>query len=998
MVIVILSRFRSRLLCLLCMSLTTFWFGCGGSGNNGNTTPSAPHLVSISISPSSASLPLGTGKQLSATGTNSDGSTNDLTAVVSWSSAATSIATINSSGLVSSVAQGGATIKATMGGVSGAASITVGPPSLTGLSIAPSSSSLPLGTGKQLTATGTYTDGSSNDITTLVTWSSTAASIATVSSSGLVSSLAQGAATISATMGTISAAASIAVLPPQLSGLSITPAQASIYIGAASQKFSAIGTYTDNSTADLSNSVTWSVGNPRVSQVDTQGNATSIRSGYSTISAVTSALSSSAGLAVLAYPRYMVYTNLADRTLSRSTMDASTGQLRLIGYQLTGANNYSSGDCATTDPDGQYLYVAHVVNSTVQSDPAGQAEIYRIDSSTGGLAPLTGSPFPLSAPVGCIQFEPSGHFGYATASLNNTNNQLVTFSRDPGTGLLTSVGSISLPNAAFGVAMDPLGVYLYIATEYFGSNAPSEAFGYTIDPTTGSLTPIAGTPFQLSIYSGSFAFHPSGNFIYMSNTNGTSIDAYAVDRSTGKISAVSGGSLSTCVNPSQLIFAPDSTHAYAVCSMDTNHDAHSASLASFAVAASGQLSLIGSAATGDAPQLPVVDPSGQFVYVPALSDYIDAFKIGSNGVATATQRFGARNQVGSMLALGGAAPVHYVSLNAYVTTTGDNQISNYPITSTGGWDVAAQTFTTFSNPFSLSLIPGGVDMFSSSSIPQPNVQHYLVDPNTGAFNYDTYLLPTAAISGGFISDLSGLYAFQSDPLAPKVYNYRNLSGHWLMQSYISSQPGAGPMALDPTSRFLFVANQVANSISVFQYWGTSSLLTEMSGSWTAPYADGSPYPLAASPQALVAGPIGDFLYVISNDQTLRAYAIDYRAGAHLKQVSSLNLGAQPLGVAVEPSGKYIYVATASGLSAFTGDPNSGALSPVALNPPVAIPNSNGVYVEPSGKYLYLTSSTSNAGAVYGYTIGADGNLSAVAGNPIAAPNQPSSLAFRTSIN
>jgi 6-phosphogluconolactonase len=138
--------------------------------------------------------------------------------------------------------------------------------------------------------------------------------------------------------------------------------------------------------------------------------------------------------------------------------------------------------------------------------------------------------------------------------------------------------------------------------------------------------------------------------------------------------------------------------------------------------------------------------------------------------------------------------------------------------------------------------------------------------------------------------------------------------------------------------------------------------------------------------------------VISNDQTLRSYAIDYHVGAHLKPVASVNLGALPLGVAVEPSGKYIYVATAGGISAFTDDPNTGALTAVALNPPVTVANTNGVYVEPSGKYLYLTSSTSNAGAVYAYTIGADGNLSAVAGSPIAAPNQPSSLAFRTSIN
>ena len=992
-----LLRYRSRVACLLCILLTGFFFGCGG-GSNGNTTPPAPHLVGITISPSSVSLPLGTGKQLTATGIYSDGSTRDLTTAVTWSSAAASIASVNSTGMAVSVAQGAVTVSAATGGITGTAGITVGPPQLTALAITPVSSSLPLGTGQQLKATGTYTDGSTNDITSAVTWSSAALAIATVSPTGLVSSVTQGPATIGAAVGTISATASVTVLPPQLTGLTITPAQASIFLGAASQKFSATGTYTDNSTADLSSSVTWSVSNSYVLQVDAQGNASPARGGYSAVSATTGNFSSAASLAVLSYPRYLVYANLADRTLSRSTMDAASGQLRMIGYQLTGANSFSAFECATTDPDGLFLYVAHTVNSTVSGDPVGQVEIYQINPTSGTLAPLTGSPFPLTASVGCIQFEPTGHYGYATASLNNTNNQLVTFSRDPASGLLTQVGSISLPNAASGVAMDPLGVYLYVATEYFGVNAPSEAFGYTIDPATGNLTPIPGTPFQLSITSGSFAFHPSGNFIYMSNTGGTSVDAYAIDRSTGKLSSLGGGSLGTCVNPSRLSFAPDGTLAYATCLMDTNHDPHSASLASFAVAASGQLSSIGTAATDDTPQLPVIDPSGQFIYVPALYDYIDSFKIASGGVAMAAQRFGARNQVGSMLALGGTAPVQFASLNAYMTTTGDNQISNYPIASNGGWGALAQSFATQVFPFSLTLIPGGSDMFFTTRSVQPDIQHYSVDPITGSISHGFFVGSNAAVSAGVIADLSGLYFFQSDSGTGSVFNFFDFQGHWILQSAVPAQLGSGPMALDPASRFLFVANQVANSISVYQYWGTSSLLTEMNGSWTVPYTDGSPYLLSATPQALVASPIGDFLYVVSADQTLRSYAIDYHAGAHLKQLSSVNLGAQPLGVAVEPTGKYVYVATAAGLSAFTDDPNTGVLTAVALSPPVTIPNTNGVYAEPSGNYLYITSSISNSGAVYGFNIGAGGNLSAFSSNPIAAANQPSSMAFRTIIH
>jgi 6-phosphogluconolactonase (cycloisomerase 2 family) len=775
------SQFRSRLLCVLCILLTTIFIGCGGSGNNGGTggtpplpTPPVPQLVSIAISPSSASLALGTSTQLKATGTYSDGSSKDLTNATSWSSATVSVATVSSSGLVGSVAQGVTVITASLGTISGTASVTVGPPVLTGIAVSPS--------------------------------------------------------------------------------------QAKVYVGTAPQKFSAIGVYSDKSTADVTSSASWSTSNSYVSQIDGQGNVTSIRSGYTTVSATAGGFAASGVLTVLAYPRYMVYTNLADRLVSRSSIDAVTGQLRMIGYQATGANNVSAADCATTDPEGQYLYLAHLVG--LPTDPLGQVEIYKIDGSSGSLTALSGSPFALTAPVGCIQFEPSGRFGYATASLNNTNNQLVTYSRDPATGMLQQTGSISLPNAAWGVAIDPLGQYLYLATAYLGSGTTSAAYGYSIDAITGSLTPIPGTPFALSSNSGNFSFHPSENFIYMSNSGGLSIDAYAIDRTTGKLSSQLGGSVSTCINPSPLSFAPDGNSAYATCSMDVSHDPQSASLVSFAVSASRQLSVIGSAATLDVPGTPLIDPSGQFVYISALFSYIDAFGIGSDGVAKATQQFGARNQVGSMLALSGTSPVHYASLNAYVSTIGDNRITDYPILPGGGWGTAAQSVVAQLSPFSLSLAPEGVDLLSTGLSAAPNVTPYSVDPATGALTQG-FVVGGAEVSGGVVVDQSGVCAFQTDSKNGRVYPYFKISNHWNMQIYVGAQAGAGPMAIDPVGQFLFVANQAANSISVFQYFGTSPQLIEMNGHWTLPYTDGSPYPLTASPAALAVSPTGGYLYVVT---------------------------------------------------------------------------------------------------------------------------------------
>ena len=82
-------------------------------------------LVSISVSPATPSLGKGKTLQLTATGTYSDNSTQDLTAQVTWASSATAVASVDATGVVTGIDFGSATISATLGGVSGSANVTV---------------------------------------------------------------------------------------------------------------------------------------------------------------------------------------------------------------------------------------------------------------------------------------------------------------------------------------------------------------------------------------------------------------------------------------------------------------------------------------------------------------------------------------------------------------------------------------------------------------------------------------------------------------------------------------------------------------------------------------------------------------------------------------------------------------------------------------------------------------------------------------------------------
>ncbi|PYV60183.1 MAG: hypothetical protein DMG98_03210 [Acidobacteria bacterium] len=95
---------------------------------------------------------------------------------------------VNGSGLVSGNAVGSANISATSGSVTGSTSITVIPAVISSIAGTPGSATIPAGATQQFTATATFTDSSTQDVSTLAIWTSSSGSIANISSSGLADS------------------------------------------------------------------------------------------------------------------------------------------------------------------------------------------------------------------------------------------------------------------------------------------------------------------------------------------------------------------------------------------------------------------------------------------------------------------------------------------------------------------------------------------------------------------------------------------------------------------------------------------------------------------------------------------------------------------------------------------------------------------------------------------------------------------------------------------
>ena len=273
---------RLNRLCILLLALLAIP-GCGGGGG----TVAAPGaLVSLAVTPSNPRLAPGTSQQLSATGTFSDDTTRDLTSSVTWSSSSGAVAAIDSTGHVTAQTAGTTSITASSGAISGSTTLTVTSATLVSIAIAPASSAVPLGTAQQFSATGTFSDNSTQEITDSVAWGSSASSVATVSNLGRAASLAPGSTTISAVSGAISASASLTVTAATLVSIAVLPANPGTALGTPVQ-FSANGTFSDGTTRDLTASGTWSSLFTSVASISnsagSNGRATPVAAGTTTI-------------------------------------------------------------------------------------------------------------------------------------------------------------------------------------------------------------------------------------------------------------------------------------------------------------------------------------------------------------------------------------------------------------------------------------------------------------------------------------------------------------------------------------------------------------------------------------------------------------------------------------------------------------------------------------------------------------------------------------------
>ncbi len=205
------------LFCAAGFMLTALLAGCGGGGDAGRDPIlgiGGTTVVSVAVTPATASIAMGGTQQYIATASFADGSTRVVTTASAWTSGTPTVAAIGATTGLATGANGGNTVvTANYGTKSGTAALTVRP-NLTAIVVTPANPTILTLTNQQFTATASFSDGTTAPITTPLTWRSTDALVAGVSATGLANGLIPGATLISATNGTVTGSTVLYVVAP----------------------------------------------------------------------------------------------------------------------------------------------------------------------------------------------------------------------------------------------------------------------------------------------------------------------------------------------------------------------------------------------------------------------------------------------------------------------------------------------------------------------------------------------------------------------------------------------------------------------------------------------------------------------------------------------------------------------------------------------------------------------------------------------------------------
>jgi hypothetical protein len=551
-------------------------------------------LSGLAVTPPDTTISAGLTRQFTATASFDDGATQDVTQNAAWTSSSPAVAGVSASGLATGLTAGATTITASLGGFTASGTLQVSSAALVSIAVTPANPTINKGDSLQLTATGSYTDGSSQDLTTQVTWSTSPTGFATVSASGLAAGAAVGATTVTATLGTVSGATGLTVGPAVPKTVAVDPPTAMSAPGTTRQ-FRALVTFTDGTVQDLTASVTWSETGGGGITVDASGLATigATAVGVGTITATTgNNVSSSGTLGAQSF----VYALENGTALTVAYADAQQLGSNTFAFQEATVDPTTAGNplSAAFNPSGATIYVGtgtggnavasfaidvssgaplSNLTSTVSLPypPSGigvlpdrsalvsqgirsgnsQVDVYAL-SQNGNLGSSQAT-FPISHYTSGLSIDPQNKYAFLFESPGLANITTVdafpitttNFQSTLGAPVQSAVNNIGAPQAVS--VVDPTGRFLYVATE-------NEVHVLQITPATGAVSVVQNVAAQGA---NALALHPTGNALYAAFPGTTTLFRYSLTNGL-----VSGGAPIAAVAARALSVDPTGLHLY----------------------------------------------------------------------------------------------------------------------------------------------------------------------------------------------------------------------------------------------------------------------------------------------------------------------------------------------------------------------------------------------------------------------------------------------------
>ncbi len=368
--------------------------------------------------------------------------------------------------------------------------------------------------------------------------------------------------------------------------------------------------------------------------------------------------------------------------------------IALFLFMMAGCGGSSSGPSNPSNPQSNsYVYVTDWSGTTVDG--------YSVDSSTGSLTKITGSPFTAGTSPFTIAIHPNGKFAYVG---NSSSDNVSAFSIDGSTGVLTELSNspFSAGSSPFAIAVHPSGKFLYVA-----NLVSDDVSAYSVDTSTGDLTPIAGSPFSSGNGARSLTMDSSGLFLYVANEFDNTVTGFSISSVDGSLTAVPGSPFSVATNggsaPRSVAIEPSDSFLYVANRATDNVSAFSLNISTGALTEISGSPFSVALNGGDGSRSLAVDPAGNFLYVAnEFSADVSVLAIDSGGALTEIS--------GSPYATGtpgtnGSYTVAVDSSGAflYVTNNSANDVSAFTV------DAVTGALTAISgSPFSTGTGPAGI--------------------------------------------------------------------------------------------------------------------------------------------------------------------------------------------------------------------------------------------------------------------------------------------------